>query len=248
MATPISQLITEIRGDINEYTPMVFRDTDLLVWINDGIQAVASEVHGMMEDWLTRRLKSTDASETIQGTSYAPSSLKIVGGTDTYSLPPNLVQIRTLEPLTASDRQSGLTFIPRTHAHPEFLRLTRLTAQSSQLVYYYALYGPQTLRIAPTPASGVSIDVELWYVALPARLTLSGSISELPLQAMKAVKAYAGWRAMQSINSPDVNAKLIVYQTEVKELNALSSPRQTNDPVFVEGAFDEEDYPDTTNY
>lgn len=248
MAIPISQLITEIRGDLHEYTQNVWLNSNLVVWLNDGIQAVVSEAYGMMEDWLTRRMRSTDSAETIQAESYSPSSLTITGGTDLYTLPPNMLQLRSLEPLSDSDRQSGLTFLPRSMTHPEFLRIARLSSQQEQLVYYYAIVGQRTLRIVPMPATGVSITTELWYVAMPDRLTQSGSISSVPIQAIKAIKAYAVWLAVQSINSPDVNMKYQVYQTMIREFNAMLTPRQTNDPVFTEGAFDEEDFSGTTSY
>lgn len=248
MATPISQLITEIRGDLHEYTSVVWRNTDLVVWINDAMQAVISESHGIMEDWLTRRMRSTDAPEQIQDETYSPTSLLITGGTDLYTLPPNVLTIRSLEPLTATARQSGLTFLPMTMTSPEFLRTARLSSQQQMLIYYYTVVGPRTLRLSPVPATGVNIDTELWYSAYPERISQSGSISDLPIWAMKAIKAYTVWMALQSINSEDVNMKREVYVTMIREFNSMQSPRILNDPKFVEGAFDEEDYNSSTSY
>lgn len=242
MATTVLQLIGEIRGDLHEYTQEVFRNEDLLTWINDGLQAVVSETHGIAADWLTRRMKSTDGSETIQGATYNPSSLLITGGTDLYTLPPNVIQIRSLEPLATADRESGLVFLPRSHSDPDVLRAARLTALDTQLVYFYIPTGTASLRIVPTPASGVSISTELWYVAFPERLTMAGTVSAVPLQALKSIKAYATWLALQSINSPEVTTKYNVYIAMLKEFKSMLSPRQTNDPVFVEGVFDEEDF------
>lgn len=241
MATPVLQLLTEIRGDIHEFTQNVFRTTDLLTWLNDGIQAVVSETYGITEDWLTRRMRSTDSVETLQGESYNPSSLTITASVDLYTLPPNVLQIRTLEPLSDADRQAGIAFLPSTHSAPEFMRLVRQTPATQQY-YLYTLTGPRTLRIAPVPTTSVSIAVELWYVALPDRLSIADTVTSLPVQALKAIKAYAVWQAFQSISSPDVNTKQGVYQQMIREYNSLMSPRQTNDPVFVEGAFDEEDW------
>lgn len=242
MAASVAQIIAEIRGDLQEHHQAAFRNEDLLTWINDGLQAVVAESHGTIEDWLTRRMKSTDGAETIQGGSYNPSGLKIVGGTDLYTLPTNLIQIRSFEPLDATDKQSGLLFLPRTHSHPEVLRLSRLAALSTQMVYYYVLTGTASLRVVPTPASGVSINTELWYVAMPERLTMAGTFSAVPMQALKVIKAYAVWLAIQSLNSPETSIKYSVYLAMLKEFISIMSPRHTSDPTFVEGAFDEEDY------
>jgi hypothetical protein len=244
----VKQLLASARGDLHEYAQNVFHDTDLIVWLNDGLQAVVAESHGMMEDWLTRRMRSTDAVETIQDESYDPASLTITGSTDLYTLPPNVLQIRSIEPLTDSDRQSGLTFLPRTATHPEFLRAARLLSQDEETIYFYALLGPRTLRLAPLPVSTVDLDIEMWYVALPERFVHGGTVTTVPIQAMKAIKAYAVWAAMSSINSPDATSKYSIYQAMIRELNSLSSTRQTNDPTFVEGAFDEEDYSGTHSY
>lgn len=242
MAIPISQLLNEVRADLHEFTSVVWRDNDIVTWINDGIQAVVSETYGMMEDWLTRRMKSTDADETIQGATYDPSSLTITGTSDLYTLPSNLLQVRSIEPLNASDKQAGITFLPRSMTHPEFLRVARMPSQQNQLSYLYAITGANTLRVVPIPGSTVSIALELWYVAMPERLSLSASISSLPIQAMKPIRAYAVWLALQSINSPDVNMKYNVYTVMLREFSSMLSPRQTNDPIYTEGAYDEEDY------
>ena len=231
MTVTMSQLITEIRGDLHEFTSVVWRDIDLATWLNDGMQAVVSESNEVTEDWYTRRMKSTDADETIQGEVYDPSSLTIVAATDLYTLPPNVLQIRSLEPASSSDWATGLLFLPRPITDYEVSRIARFTIASPP-VYYYTVTGPRTLRIVPTPAGGVSIATELWYVALPERLSIGDTITAFPIQALKAAKAYAVWLAMQSINSPDVDAKYNIYKSMIQELNGLSAPRITSSPAF----------------
>lgn len=239
MGTPVTQLIQEVRGDIHEYAQTVFRTLDLLTWINEGLQAVVTETYARMQDWLTRRMISTDATEVIQLQTYDPSELTITGGESVYTLPPNVLHIRRI---TAVD--SCAVFLPHSLSHPDFVLAASAEATSDQSVYYYTLIGANSLVISPTPAVGVSIDIELWYVAMPDRLTMSSTITALPIQAMKAIKAYAVWQAFQSVDSPDVNAKWNVYQHMIKECNTLMALRVVNEPVFVEGAFDVEDQSD----
>lgn len=224
MATTMSQLVSEVRADINEYTQQVWRDSDLVTWLNDGMQAVVSESKEETEDWYTRRMKSTDTAETIQGESYSPSDLTIVANTDLYTLPPNVLQIRSLEPLTQANWAAGILFLPRPLTDYALMRINRFTI-SSPAVYYYTVTGPRTMRIVPTPATGVSITTELWYVALPERLTISDSVTQLPIQAMKPVKAYAVWLAMQSINSPSAEEKFASYKVMMQEMITLAPAR-----------------------
>ncbi len=249
MSIDVTVLLDAIRADLHEYNPLIFRNNDLLTWLNDGIQGVASETHGVAQDWLSRRMLSTDSTEIIQSESYSPASLQITAGVSLYTLPPNVIQIRTLEPATQTYRDAGVYFLPRPHNHPEFLRQARLSYSQSPQRFYYSAVGLRSLRIAPTPPEGATaMDVEMWYVALPSRLQIGDSFTEMPIQAIKAVKAYAVWCALKSINSPDSDAKYAVYEMAIKEANVMLTPRNTNDPQFVEGAYAGEDYTGTTSY
>ena len=229
--TTMAQLVSEVRADIYEYTQVIWRDSDLVTWLNDAMQAVVSESNENTEDWYTRRMRSTDSTETIQGESYAPSSLTIVASTDLYTLPLNVLQIRSIEPLTQANWEAGMLFLPRSLNDYEVTRRKRFTI-SSPPVYYYTVTGTRSLRIVPTPAVGVSITTEMWYVALPERLIISDTVTQLPLQSMKPVKAYAVWLALQSINSPTAAEKYSAYKVAMQELNTLAGPRQTSSTAF----------------
>jgi hypothetical protein len=231
MMATMNQLINEVRGDINEFTQNVWRNTDIVTWLNDGIQAVVSESNEVTEDWYTRRMRSTDSAETIHGESYNPSGLTIVAATDLYTLPPNVLQIRSIDPLTSANHAAGIQFLPRALTDYEVARVRRFTVESPA-IYYYTVIGTRTLRIVPTPAALVSITTEMFYVAMPERLTASDTITQIPVQALKAVKAYAVWLAMQAVNSPDVDAKFAIYKSMVQELNTLATPRITSSPAF----------------
>lgn len=249
MAETVTSIIDAVRGDLHEFTPLLFRDTDLLIWLNDGIQAVASATHAVNKDWLSRRMISTDAAETIHGESYDPSSLRLVADVGLYTLPPNVIQIRSLEPATQAQRDLGTQFLPRSSTHFEFLRQARMSYSQQPTRFYYTAVGVRQIRIVPVLVTGsTSMDVELWYVALPSRLVMGAAFTGTPLQTVNVVKAYMVWRAMRSIDSQNANAKLSEYQLALHEMNSLMLTRNTNDPQFVEGAYDEEDYPGAVTY
>ena len=116
MATTPTDLITNIRGKLDErgVSDAVYVDNDLLTWINHGITKLQISLKSLhKEDWFSRRMDSNDSSETIRGVTYAPSSFQLVDGTDLYTLPPDLLEIRSLEPLDQSDRDSGVQLIHR---------------------------------------------------------------------------------------------------------------------------------------
>lgn len=240
MSTP-GDLIVQVRRDLQETTPQIWSDTALLDWINAGIAKVALGMHSVIQDWLTRRMKSTDPVETIFGSSFDPSGLKITGGTNTYTLPPNMIEIRSLEPLNQSDINLGIRFIPRNINSLDFMSAGRLTSSAAQITYFYDEVGLTNLVIAPTPATGTSIDVNLLYVAHPETLDAGTTITQLPVQSFEAVKAYAMFRAYRSIAHPDANLEFARYKEELADLKDFSSPRESQDPLVVEGMFDEDD-------
>lgn len=234
----VSALLTQIRGDIQEYTPNVWRDADLLTWINAGVQKVFIALHGVREDWFTQRIKSTDSPITIHGVSYDPAGLRLTPNQEHYLLPPNCIEIRTLEPLSPSDKLTGIQFQPHDFSSLEFIRRIR-TPISSPNVFFYDVIGVNTLKIVPTPTS--TVDVELYYVAFPDFYGLADTIQILPVSATEAIKSYVHYRAYKSIAHPDTNSEFARFKEELADLKDISSPRQTQDPVIVEGVFDEDD-------
>jgi hypothetical protein len=238
MAT-VYDVLQRVRVDLHEPVAAVWSDADIVQWINAGIYRVMVRLKGVRDDWATRRMRSTDSAETINGTTYNPSNLQITAGTTIYTLPPNLLEIRTLEPLNQSDINAGIKFLPRDMSSIEWINMNR-EQPTTQVVYFYDLYGTNSLRITPTPTA--TIDTEMYYIAAPsADLGISEEITQIPVWALHAVEQYAVYRAMRAINHPDANSELARADREIAEMVSMASPRETNDPKIVEGIFDEED-------
>lgn len=238
--TTIQDLVTQVRSDLDESVAAVWTDSDLSQWLNAGIYRTLTKLKSIRrEDWLTKRLASTDGALTINGSSYTASSMKLVADTTIYTLPPDLVEIRLWQPLTQADRDSGIVMIARDFSDVEFQQAIRLSSASSTARYFYDLMGVNQLVVAPTPA--VSIETELYYVRFNGTLALGDTIDILPAWAYEPVKSYCRYRALSAINHPDAAMALSQFKDDAADTRSFASPRESQDPQIVEGIFDEDD-------
>ena len=251
MATTPTDLITNIRGKLDErgVSDAVYVDNDLLTWINHGITKTPISLKSLhKEDWFSRRMDSNDSSETIRGVTYAPSSFQLVDGTDLYTLPPDLLEIRSLEPLDQSDRDSGVQLIHRDLSTAFFRDVARRSSQEARIIYYWDLVGtslsvttvfhPQML-VVPVPAE--TIDLEMWYTRVPQFYGYLENILIVPEWTLWSVEEYVVFRALYSINHPDWKSAKGVSDLAFTDAASFASPRQSSDPTFVEGLFDDDD-------
>lgn len=120
----------------------------------------------------TKVMASTDASVDLVTESYAPSSLQLVSGTLNYTLPPDLVSIVSIVPLTSGF--DGIRFRPLKTNQKVYIDQRAIpTADLSSLNndeadIYYTRIGRRTIRFVPTPQD--TIDVELVYTYRPPKL------------------------------------------------------------------------------
>jgi hypothetical protein len=241
MAT-LQTLLDQLRGDLDEPVEAVWRNTDLTVWLNAGIYRAQSVLKGTREDWQTLRRKSTDGTITINGASYDCASFKLVTSTAFYTLPPDLLEIRVMQPASQADRDAGIAFLPRELASLDFqtaLRLQNSTSTVEGMQYLYELIGLNQLVIAPTPAQ--TIEIELYYISFAGSLILSDAITSIPEFAYGAAKAYAYYRALRSVQHPDTVRAQQAFMDEKEELKSYAQPRKSQDPEITEGVFDEYD-------
>lgn len=238
--TTLQTLLDQLRGDLDEPVEAVWKDTDLTVWLNAGIYRAQSVLKGTREDWQTIRRKSTDGTVTIAGASYDCASFKVASGTSFYTMPPDLLEIRVMQPATQADRDAGISFLPRDLVSVDFQ--SALRSQDSTIVgiqYLYELIGLNQLVIAPTPAQ--AIEIELYYISFTGSLALGDTITNVPEFALSTVKAYAYYRALRSVQHPDTTRAQQAFMEEKEELKSYAHPRKSQDPEVVEGAFDDYD-------
>lgn len=238
MAT-LQDLLDQLRADLDEPTEAVWRDADLTVWLNAGIYRTQSVLKANRDDWQTKRLTSLDGTVTINGANYDTANLQVVANTTIYTLPPDMLEIRVLQPLNQSDRDAGLSFLPRDFGDPDFQSALRLSSAVTQARYMYEIMGLNQLVIMPTPSQ--TIETELYYISFAGNLALEDSITSVPPFAYSTVKAYAYYRALRSIQHTDTARAYQMFQDEKEELKSYAKPRQSQDPQFAEGVFDEYD-------
>ena len=226
MALLVAELIADIRDDLDEPVAAVWQDEQILGWLNAAVTRVVAALRATREDFMVSRMVSTDAALTIHGVSYDPASLQIVSGTEIYTLPPDLVEIRSIEPASDDDLDDGITFQARDMSHPDFRLHDRITTTSStDTTFFYDIFDTTSLKIVPMPAR--TIDLEIFYVRYHQHHTFDDTISILPDFTRQALRAYAVYRAYKSIAHPDTSSALGLFNEETRTVQSLSRPRQS---------------------
>ena len=146
------------------------------LWTVEEKVDLANEVYDLIQPTLrlarrhyfARRMVSTDASTTILGQTYAPSSLALVADTRTYTLPPDFIEVIRLAPRisTTDTLNQGVRFFHRGVGAPEFVDRDLaggLSGVQSAGSYLFDVQEDRTLRISP--AARAAMEVELVYVA-----------------------------------------------------------------------------------
>ena len=238
--TTLNTLLTELRADLDERSPGIWSDTDLARWLNHGIHKTIIGIKSVREDYFVKRMRSSDADLTIFGSTYDPSNIAMVNGTTVYTLPDDLLEIRSFEPLNQTDRDDGILFLPKDFSESAFSSARRTAGTDSRKWYYYDQYGTNQLLIAPAPQAAIA--TEMFYVSITQEYALGDTISTLPPWAFNAVKEYAYYRALKSQNHPDTNNALARFKDELSDTRSLATPRNSQEPRFVEGVFDSEDF------
>lgn len=238
----MSDLVAELRVDLDERAAAVWDDADLRRWLSIGIQRTRGVLKGVRHDWTTKKLLSTDGVVTIHGSSYDTASFQIISGTSTYTLPADLVEVRLIQPINQSDIDDGIRFLPKDLTSSDFQSSLLLTneTQGTPATYYYELIGLNTLIIAPTPQH--TLDIALYYAYMTSVYASGDTISDLPDWGFPLVKTYARYLALRSINHPDAQGAMVEYRTEVNDVKTIASPRQSQEPLFATGVFDWDEY------
>ena len=83
-------------------------------------------------DIVTKRITSTDSAIDMISESYAPSSLKTVVDTTTYTLPPDFVHVVSILPITSGF--DGVTFRPAIKNKKFFINYLLINIISSKIL------------------------------------------------------------------------------------------------------------------
>ena len=101
-----SQLVRKARLEVDAIrtggtVSGLWTDEEVLDAVNTAVDTAYSLLRLADSEIVTKSVRSTDASTDLISETYAPSSLAIVSGTSDYTLPPDLVALVALIPVTA---------------------------------------------------------------------------------------------------------------------------------------------------
>lgn len=235
MATPVSSLLTQVRGFLIDLGSRKF-------WSDDELIAIAT--NGAKDLWGAILDTYGDHYLSINTT-----TVTLESGKDQLSgVPDDVFRVHLIEPLdtTTSGQTPNLRFVPKKYNSQDFIVARTLSPlqPNSAGVIFYDVSGVGAPNGAPTILTGPRVDsqVQIRFVynpTLPALTTDSANPiageSDMALIAYTVAFARAKER---SDRAPDAGW-LAVYATEKQSILSRITPRQDQEPEVVEGLFDE---------
>ena len=182
---------------------------------------------------------STDASVTLMGATYNPTSLQCVSAATTITLPPDCLEVVKILPVSQTLLDRQVQFVPASPTSSEYVNAERAGTIETATVYYYHIRGRTILEVA-TPFTE-TFEVRLQYAALESPIEATDTIVLLPDWILPAVLMYGQYRALQSIKHPDYLRTLQTFDDTMSKLIQLSKPRFSQTIETVEGVFDRHD-------
>ena len=239
----MSDMRTAVRDNLDESTAAFWTDARLQRCLSRAAHHVWQEVRKERADYGMVTRTSDDGTLTILGVSYAASSFAIVSGTTSYTLPPDLLDLRLIECITSGYEWVRFTYRPITD--PEFIALRQITTAQGPGAHLFSIVGERTLLI--TPPINMALALRLSYIpSTVIQATAAGATKNefsadsdelmLPYELGYAVEEVATWRAKLQDSDPGMQAWMAVAQESVRRWIGSDS-RQSQDPTFVAGAF-----------
>lgn len=162
--------------------------------LTDGYREVCKLVRRQRQDWHTVHRRSTDATTFIRTENYNPTSFRLVAGTATYTLPPDLLELRFVRCVTAGREHVAFELVAENQ--DEGMRVRRRpdpTAGQQGTRFLCILTGQRSMVVVPTPQE--TLELELVYVTQPRRLVLysTGTITTVNGSTALLTAGSADW-------------------------------------------------------
>lgn len=229
----LSQLRSAVRLNLDEASASFWSNADLLIYLNRAKDRVANEVRKLKDDFFTVTRTSGDGTLTILSESYAASSFAIVAGTTTYTMPPDLLEMKLIEVTTSG--YETVRFFHRDLTHPDMRAAMQITDNVSPSVIYFDLIAERTMRIAPK--SDTALTLQITYVQSFGDLSADGDELTMPYPLYLAVEEYATASAMMQDSNPNAAAHEARARQILEDFFGAHS-RQTQDPEYASGYLD----------
>jgi hypothetical protein len=227
MATPLTDIVAEVRDALIETTASFWSADELLAIMHHGIR----DLWGTILDSHGEHYLLVDETHVRA----------VAGDAELQGVPVGCFRVQLLEARESpSDGGLQVRFVPRKYNSPEFAAARAAGDQSSPGVIYYAVSGigapvePPIIRIAPTLST--NLDLRLAYNGV---LEI-GEFNPIPGDADHALKAWTLAYAMakeSETRTPDAGW-LSIYATEKQSILVRIVPRQEQEPEYVEAMFE----------
>lgn len=151
-------------------------ESEMLAWAQEGHHLLYAKLRQANQDYGLVTRQSTDADVRWHGVTYDCSTFGLTTTARTYTLPPDLIELRQIRALTSGQEEREFEF--KDMADPLVVsQMRRASDQTESGTIYYDVVGERTLRLAQPP--DVDMDIEISYIARPRLLFLysTGTVS-----------------------------------------------------------------------
>jgi hypothetical protein len=230
MATPVTELVTIVRGHLHELTPKFWADSELIALMTLGARDLWKAINDDYQDYFLTINESGSVSQPAEATTLS-------------GIPDDVSRIHLIEPID-QDQFNNITYVPKRYDHPDFCaaRAQPSVDSAMQMIYYHvsqagAPVGAPTINVAPKVRT--AIPLRLVYVPTVAAFTTASS-NPVPGESDAALVAYtvAFARAKEREDRSPDPAWIAIYGNEKTNTLVSLTPRQVQEPDVVEGLFD----------
>jgi len=235
MAAPrktVADLLLAVRQNLDEREEAFWLDTELIARLDDAQHMVWSRVKALKSDYFDVQRSSTDGSVTILGEAYDCAGFAIAASTTSYTLPPDMDELKLIECLTSGYEAVTFAFADMTSA--AFRSLLATVDAQEPSGFLCDLIGERTLVVAPK--ANRALDLKLTYTPILGTLSATTDTLQVPQPLWLAVVDYATARAQMK----DRDSSFLMWQQAAEATIARffgSHARQTQDTEVAEGLF-----------
>lgn len=238
-ATTFGNLIGAARFHLNEPKARFWSDKELLEIATRGATDLWAAINDLNKEHYLTVLDENSATPVT-----LPAS-----ATQLSNVPTDLFRVELIEPSDTTESGSGrdVQFVPRAYHHPDFVAARSVSPldPSGSLIVFYTLTGAGAptgapiIRTAPKISSALTLRVAYVPTLGKGSYTVN-TPSPIPAEADNAIIAWivAFARAKERPENDPDPAWLTVYATEKQSLLTRMTPRQTQEPEYVDGMFE----------
>ena len=202
-------------------TPLI-TEAELIQWAQFAVWELEKVHRAAKADHAIRTVNSTDVAFTWDNILFDPTTMDLIEGTNTYTLPPDVLVMRRIRGL--DDAGDDRPYEQLDFSHPTFQMLQEQDSPNTDIVYY-DIIGDRTLIVANPPTT----DIEIMYVPRSRKLRLysTGTVTATLADATIEGASSPNW----ILNGLAVPMELMISTGVANTLVVLS---QTSTDIFLD--------------